>query len=130
MKRIVLAVATLAAVVAGTAGATSPALTTHIYQTKISGSPVAPLNATWQLTLLPHSFNLSRNRAGAVTGSLVITGNKVTFHDVGGQFACKGAQITGVYGWHLNGSTLTLTRFSDQCVGRRTVLGRPFTRIA
>ena len=39
-------------------------------------------------------------------------------------------QITGTYGWHRNGSKLTLTRFSDQCVGRRTVLSRPFTRIA
>jgi hypothetical protein len=130
VKRIALAAATTAATFAATAGATGPALVPHIYQTRITGSPVAPLNATWQLTLLNHSFNLARNRAGAVTGSLVITGHRITFHDVAGQFACRGTQITGVYGWHLTGSQLTFTRYSDRCAGRRTVLAHAFTRIA
>jgi hypothetical protein len=133
VKRIALAAATITATLttlAATAGAAGPGLVPHIYQARIAGSPVAPLNATWQLTLLQHSFTLSRNRAAAVTGSLVISGHRITFHDVAGQFACKGAQITGVYGWRLVGPRLTFTRYGDRCGGRRTVLAHAFTRIA
>ena len=130
MKKLALAAATVAVTFVATAGATGPGLTPHVYSTQITGSTIPPLNATWKIALLAHSFTLSRNGAGAVAGSLQVVGNRIILHDVGGQFACTGAQITGTYGWHLSGSRLTLTRFSDQCVGRRTVLSHPFTRIA
>jgi hypothetical protein len=134
VNRIVLATATVAAVLAAvsaaTAGAAGQALTPHVYVARISGAPVAQLNGTWRLSLLPNAFTLARNGASAVAGTLIVKGTRVTFRDTAGALACRGAQIAGVYGWRLRGSTLTLTRFSDRCVGRRTVLAHAFTRVA
>ena len=52
-----------------------------------------------------------------------------TFQKETGPAACKGSQAVGRYGWSLKGKTLKLTRFSDKCVGRRTVLGGTFTKV-
>ena len=58
-----------------------------------------------------------------------IAGNRITFHDLGGPFACRGTQATGVYAWRVAGSRLTLTAVHEPCAGRKTILTKPFTRV-
>ena len=66
-----------------------------------------------------------------VAGTIRIVGNKVTFHDLAGTFACRGAtKINGSYTWRIQGAKLTFTRVSDACPGRKGVLSHAFTRIA
>jgi hypothetical protein len=58
-----------------------------------------------------------------------IAGNRITFHDLGGPFACRGAQASGVYSWRVTGTRLTLTAVREPCAGRKTILTKPFTRV-
>jgi hypothetical protein len=130
VKKIAIAAALLAAAVAA-APATSagPTLSPHIWSTKISGA-AAPLNATWRLAFQSPAYDVTRNRGVVVAGTFRIAGNKVTFHDLAGSFACKGAQVYGTYTWRIQGAKLTFTRVSDACVGRRSVLAHAYTRIS
>ena len=121
-----LAVTMLATTVASAA---APTLAPHVYGVKITGAAVPAFNATWLLGLKQTSFQLARNNAVVVSGTAKITGNKVTFHDVSGPLACTGAQASGTYAWRLRGTKLTLTRVSDSCAGRRTILAVVFVRI-
>jgi len=131
VKKTAIAMALLAAAV-GVPPATSagPTLSPHIWSTKISGSRVGLLNATWRLAIKNPSFNLTRNGAVTVAGTVKVVGNKVTFHDLAGVLACRGAQINGTYTWRIKGAKLTFTRVSDACPGRKGVLSHAFTRIA
>lgn len=131
MKKIAIAEALLAAAVAATpATSAGPNLSPHIWSTKISGA-TPPLNATWRLAFQNPAYDVTRNRGVVVAGTVRIVGNKVTFHDLTGSFACRGAtQIIGTYTWRIQGAKLTFTRVSDACLGRRSVLSHAFTRIA
>lgn len=131
MKKFALMAATLGAVVAvAPATAAAPKLAPHAYTAKITSATIPALNATWRLSTTSTGFIITRNGSPALVGALTIAGAKVTFHDISGPLACKGRQVNGTYGWKVVGAKLTLTRFSDACVGRRTVLSYPFTRIA
>jgi hypothetical protein len=132
MKRI-LTVATpvVAAVAAASAlGAGAAGIAPHVYSTKITGATPAVLNGTWRLSVNRTSFAVTKGRAPAISGSVRIAGNRITFHDLAGPFACRGAQATAVYGWRVAGARLTLTAAREPCAGRKSVLTRPFTRVA
>jgi hypothetical protein len=131
VTRTALGVAALAAAIwVGSAAATAPRLYPHVYNARITGSNIRVANATWLLSLQRTVFGLKRNGGTAVVGSLSVAGNRVTFHDLGGPLACRGAQVNGTYTWKVTGAKLVFTRVKDTCVGRRTILARPFTRIA
>jgi hypothetical protein len=90
----------------------------------------AGLNGTWQLTIRRHTFAVTKGGAAAASGSAQIAGARITFRDIGGPLACRGAQASGVYTWRLRGAKLTLARVYDPCLGRRLILGRSFTRVS
>ncbi len=129
MTKPTLTAAFLAALVlASAAPGAGPSLAPHVYATKIAGATPAVLNGTWRLTLRPATFSVAKGGVVAVSGSLRIAGNRVTFHDRSGSFACHGTQAVGVYTWRIAGSRLTLTPVTEPCGGRRTILTKPFTR--
>jgi hypothetical protein len=129
VKRIAIATAAFAALLVSAPAPAAPGLWPHVYGTAISGSKIVPLNAAWRMTIQRSTFALARNGSTAVAGSVRITGSRVTFHDLGGAFACRGAQAVGTYTWRLKGAKLTFTRVKDACAGRRAVLAHTFTRI-
>jgi hypothetical protein len=133
MRRITLgAVATavaLAAVTAAPATGSAAAIGPHVYSTRIVGATPAVLDGTWRLTVNRRSFSVAKGAMLAVSGTARIVGNRITFHDLGGPFSCRGAQATGVYSWRVSGKRLTLTAVREPCTGRRTILTKPFTRI-
>jgi hypothetical protein len=133
MRRLTLAaasaVALTAVVTAAALGARSAAIAPHEYSTKIVGATPAVLDGTWRLTVDTRSFGVNRGAAPAVSGTVRIAGKRITFHDLRGPFACRGAQATGVYSWRVTGKRLTLTAVRELCAGRKTILTRPFTRV-
>ena len=131
MKKIAIVAALLAAAVGATpATSAAPSLSPHIWSTKISG-PTPLLKATWRLAFQTPAYNVARNGGVVVAGTIRIVGNKVTFHDLAGILACRGAaKINGSYTWRIQGAKLTFTRVSDSCPGRSGVLSHAFTRIA
>jgi hypothetical protein len=130
-KSIAFAAVTVAAAAPAAAGqaATSAAIAPHVYSAKISGATPAALDGTWRLTVRPSTFSVAKGSALAVSGSAQIAGSRITFHDLGGPFACHGARATGVYAWKVTGTHLTLTAVREPCAGRRTILTKPFTRV-
>lgn len=134
MKRFTLAGVTAAlaavSVLAATAlGARGTSIAPHVYSTKIAGATPAVLNGTWRLSMNRTAFSVTKGASLAVGGSVKIVGNRITFHDIGGPFACHGAQATGVYSYRIAGKRLTLTAVKEPCAGRKTILTKPFTRI-
>jgi len=127
---VVLAATLLAAVTAAPAvGSRAASIGPHVYSTKIVGAKPALLDGTWRLTVNRRSFSVAKGAMLAVSGTARIVGNRITFHDLGGPFSCRGAQATGLYSWRVSGKRLTLTAVREPCTGRRTILTKPFTRI-
>jgi hypothetical protein len=134
MRRIMLgavaAAVALAAVTAAPAtGSPTAYIGPHVYSTKIVGATPAALDGTWRLTVNRRSFSVAKGAMLAVSGTARIVGNRITFHDLGGPFSCRGAQATGLYSWRVSGKRLTLTAVREPCAGRKTILTKPFTRI-
>ena len=131
MKRIALVFALVAAALTAAAAlATARGLTPGVYQTKVAGARVAVLNGTWKVALAGPAFTIYRNNVTAVAGTSTVVGTKVTFHDLAGTFACKGAQAIGTYIATLTGTKLTFKAVSDSCAGRKLVLSYTYTKIA
>ncbi len=129
MKKLAcLAVVSALGMAAG-ASAAGSSLAPHIYGVQIRGATPPALNATWLFAIKQTQFEIARNRAVVVKGTVAISGNRVTFHDISGAFACRGAQATGAYTWRVSGTTLTLHRIHDTCVGRSRVLAGVFKRV-
>jgi hypothetical protein len=132
MRRITLLLTALAvaAVSAPPAvGSPASAIAPHAYVARIAGAEPAVLNGTWRLTLTTSAFTVNKGATAAVAGRVRIAGNRITFHDLGGPFACRGAQASGVYSWRVTGTRLTLTAVREPCAGRKTILTKPFTRV-
>ena len=84
----------------------------------------AQLKGTWVLHFLKGGkYTITDNGAVVVRGHFTST-SRVYLSNEKGPAACP---QFGVYGWKRAGKTLTLTKVSDPCAGRATVLGRPFT---
>jgi hypothetical protein len=132
MRRITLALTAVA--VAGVTAATAlgsqrAAIAPHAYVARIVGAKPALLNGTWRLSVTTSTFAVNKGATAAVSGRVRIAGNRITFHDLGGPYSCRGALATGVYSWRVTGKRLVLTAVREPCAGRRTILTRPFTRI-
>jgi len=130
--RLIALVAGAALIGAGVAAASSSI--TGIYVTNVKGKTPANLNGDWAIRIKSSGEYEIQKRVGnsgqlLVTGHAKIAGGKITFQKETGPAACKGSQAVGRYGWSLKGKTLRLTRYSDTCVGRRTVLGGTFTKV-
>ena len=106
------------------AGGISPG----VYVTKITGATPAALNSTWRLVLKGKRFTITRNGKPAVAGQVVISGSKISFHDLSGRYRCTGAQAIGSYRWYLRGSSLTFRVVRDACSGRKAILTNGFTK--
>ncbi len=136
MRRFALGTALAASALFATTVTAAPALGSrtasigpHVYSTKIGGAKPAVLDGTWRLTINRRSFSVAKGTMLAVSGTARIVGNRITFHDLGGPFSCRGAQATGVYSWRASGKRLTLTAVREPCAGRRTILTKPFMQI-
>ena len=129
MRRLALAAACAGIVLAATASAAGPSLSPHVWGVKVSGAPASVFNATWLIGIDEPAFTTTRNRSLAVRGTVKIAGNQITFRDVSGLLACKGAQATGRYAWKIQGTKLSFTRLADKCLGRRTLLTATYTRV-
>jgi hypothetical protein len=115
--------------VAATASAAGPSPSPHVWGVKVTGAPVPLFNATWLLAIQEPGFTVARNGALGVRGTVRIAGNQLTFRDVSGPLACKGAQATGRYAWRIRGTKLTFTRLADKCLGRRALMTATYTRV-
>jgi len=95
------------------------------YKTKITGSK--QFNGTWTLQFKKDgAYSVKHNGRVEVTGTFTSTDSKLTFlKGDKGPGACPGA---GKYEWDLTGKKLKLTRISDSCSGRRTVLSHTLTK--
>ena len=129
MRKLALAAACAGIVLAATASAAGPSLSPHVWGVKVSGAPASVLNATWLIGIDEPAFTTTRNRSLAVRGTVKIAGNQITFRDVSGLLACKGAQATGRYAWKIQGTKLSFARLADKCLGRRTLLAATYTRV-
>ena len=132
LKSIAFATAAVAATISAAAYAQAggaAGIAPHVYSTKIMGATPAVLNGTWRLSVRPTAFSVTKGAALAVSGSVRIAGNRITFHDLSGSFACRGAQAKGIYAWKVTGNHLTLTAVREPCGGRKTILTKPFTRV-
>ena len=129
MKKLACLAAVCALGIVAGASAAAPSLAPHIYGAQIRGATPAALNAAWLLAIEQTQFEIARNGAVVVKGTVAISGNRVTFHDVSGPFACRGAQATGAYTWRVSGTTLALQRIHDTCAGRSRILAGMFKRV-
>jgi hypothetical protein len=114
------------AVVGSAAAAGSPLQGT--YSTKISGTPVALLNAAWSVQFKADGHYVI-DRAGKVVVAGVSSGassGQVELTDKSGPAACPGTSADGFYIWSFakrSGHTYLVFRANhDACVGRKTVL--------
>ena len=128
MQRIALVGAAVVAL--ALAGASLAATTlTGTFTTRIVGGEPR-FDGVWTIKLSAGGkYTIALGKQTLITGTATFNGSKITFGHESGPAACTGAQATGVYGWRLTGKTLRVTRYSDQCQGRRVVLGYPFTRV-
>jgi hypothetical protein len=123
-------------VVAGGAGAALQANPTGSYQAFVSGQAPA-VNGRWVIKLTTTfgpagKFQSFRNGRLAAAGTTAWTGNKVTFVDQTGSYACKGTQRAGIYTFSRPApNKLRFTTVVDLCTGRKTLLGgRTFTKLS
>ena len=134
MKYPVLVLAILAALgLVGGVAASTHANVVGSYTAQVSGQ--APnLNGKWTLkfttTFAPAGkFQSFRNGKLVVGGTTAFTGNKLTFVDMSGSYACKGTEQAGVYTYSVKGKALKLVKVVDLCTGRALLLSnRTFTK--
>ena len=123
MKRLARISAILVVLVPCTTVLASAALN-GTYNTTITKA--GSLNGSWSLAFSDSVYTIAFKGATAVKGTFTRTGNKITFSDKSGKYACS---AKGVYTYSLNARTLTFKSVSDaKCTGRRTVLAASFTK--
>ena len=130
MKRAVIAVSMVVALVLASV-ALAAAVNLHgTYQTTIKSSVGGGvLNGTWTIKFKRPHYTVTENGTVELRGKYKIKGTTITFHDKTGRDVCPGP---GKYKVNLTGTTLTFTLISDSnpnCVGRRTVLAGTFTKV-
>jgi len=121
MRRTVLAFAVATALTfVAVAAAAAPSGT---YTTKV---PSGQLKGTWTLKFSSGGAYTTSFKGGVIAkGKATVSGSKITFAHETGPGACTKA---GRYSFKTSGKTLKLTRISDTCDGRPTVLARTFTK--
>jgi hypothetical protein len=134
LLRFALLLVVAGAVVAAAGAETKPSLE-GVYTTKLAGTPVAPLNATWRVQITPdHRYVIFRNGARVVSGSWVkiihfgyyIGPPTVGFRDRSGPAACPGKTARATYTWRPKSAAgrtyLVFKSVGDSCAGRRAIL--------
>jgi hypothetical protein len=124
MRRLAL-VCSLIGVLAMPSGALAANLPLGKYTANVK-TP-ARLKGTWVLNFAKNgTYSITDNGAVVVRGHFTSTARIYLSRETG-PAACS---QFGVYSWKRAGKTLTLTRVSDSCAGRATVLGHAFKAIA
>jgi hypothetical protein len=126
-RRLLLGAVVLAGAVAGSAaGAGSPLQGT--YSTKLSGTSVSLLNATWNVQFKGdgHYVIYRAGKAVVAGDSSAVGSGQVKLTDASGPAACPGTSAAGSYAWSFakrSGHTYLLFRATrDVCAGRKAVL--------
>ena len=123
MKRLATISAILVALVPCTTALASAALS-GTYNATITKA--GALNGAWSLAFSGSGYTIAFKGSTAVKGTFTQSGNKITFSDKSGKYACS---AKGVYTYSLIARTLTFKSVSDaKCAGRRTVLAARFTK--
>ena len=139
MPRVLVCLALAAAfAVAGAAVAANPGAKQlpGTWTTKLEGKKPVSLNGDWamQITRSGNYTIVKRVKNTAklmVKGEIYLFGTRgATFKNEKGPAACTGSQAAGRYTFSVVGKTLKFTRIRDTCMGRRTVLGEPFKKVA
>ena len=131
MKRIVTAIALLAALAVTAVAVASTAKLSGTYTTKISGkgpnTASGGLDGSWKLVLKKGKYNVSLNGHAVVNGKYTIKASTISITDTGGSGKCAG---TGKYKFTIKGSKLTFKKISDtkSCTDRSEVLAHTFTK--
>ena len=146
MKKYMLSLAFVIAMVAGTASlptaaASSVDLPSGIYSTTIIAADlpaevppefVAILVGYWEIEFTDSgSFIVNKDGSPVAVGRYNSNPGRVIMSDQDGLLACTDAPGigTGIYRWTLSGNDLLLTTVNDRCVGRNLVLtAHPLTK--
>jgi hypothetical protein len=124
MKRLVVAIAAVAALTLS-AGALAAASLSGRFQTKVSSGQ---LKGTWTLSFSKKGTYTVKGPLGSAAGKNTYSGSTITFGRETGASACAPG-ATGKYGFKLSGKTLKLTKKSDPCGPRASILTRKLTKI-
>lgn len=124
MKRLAIAASIIAALVLSSVALAGGTLAGK-YTAKIA-SP-SPLKGTWVLKFATGStYTVADNGHIVIHGKYSTTGSKVSLGHETGPASCPSA---AKYSWKRRGKTLKLTRISDSCSGRSSVLSHTFTQV-
>jgi hypothetical protein len=94
------------------------------FQTKV---PSGQLKGTWTLTFSKKGTYTVKGPLGGASGKNTYSGSTVTFARETGATACSGG--SGKYTFKLSGKTLKLTKKSDPCAPRASILTRKLTKV-
>lgn len=93
------------------------------YKTQIASGQ---LKGTWTVTFAKKSTYTVKGPLGLVAGKNTFAGSKITFSHETGAAACPTA---GTYTFKLSGRTLKLTKISDACAPRVTILTHNLVKV-
>jgi hypothetical protein len=124
MKRVAVAIAAVAALTL-TPGALAAGGLSGKFQTKIKSGQ---LKGTWTVSFSKKGTYGVKGPLGAATGKNTYSGSTITFAKETGASACSAGTV-GKYTFKLTGKTLKLTKKSDSCSGRASVLKGTFTKV-
>jgi hypothetical protein len=123
MRRVVFALAVVAALIVPASGAAALTLK-GTWTTKIA-TP-AQLKGTWGLHFIGYpKYTITQAGKVVVRGHYASVGNQIQFNDDSGPLKCK---QFGVYTVALTAKAISFKRTSDPCTGRSFVLGHRFQR--
>ncbi len=78
-----------------------------------------PLAGTWELDLTAKSRgSVIRNGRLVITRTWRLNGDRISFVDQYGSYACDEVGEEGTYRWSMDGNLLVFTALSDPCAGR------------
>ena len=123
MKRLVVAIAAVAALTL-TPGALAAGRLSGKFQTKVASGQ---LKGTWTLSFSKKGTYTVKGPLGAAAGKNTYSGSTITFGRETGDTACSGG--TARYTYKLSGKTLKLTKKSDPCAPRASILTRKLTKV-
>jgi hypothetical protein len=122
MKPLAVVASLLAALALPSTGLAGRDLPLGKYRTTVKAP--ASVKGTWVLDFAKTGkYTITENGAVVVRGHFTST-SRIYLSNETGPRACP---EFGVYAWKRTGKTLKLTKVSDPCVGRATVLGHSFT---
>jgi hypothetical protein len=123
MKRLVVVIAAVAALTL-TPGALAAGRLSGKFQTKVGSGQ---LKGTWTLSFSTKGTYTVKGPLGSASGKNTYSGSTISFGSEKGATACTSA--AGKYTYKLSGKTLKLTKKSDPCGPRASILTRKLTKV-